>query len=94
MQETRSSNPPVVTGISDPNKSRARQDRRIDNVFMISKCSKTSHSHRLLLNLTDKINLKRSAQKWKKMKKSYKNNKLRNLLIMLRNVPQMHLKLL
>ena len=29
MQEIRSSNPPVVTGIFDPNKSRARHHRRI-----------------------------------------------------------------
>ena len=30
----------------------------MDNIFMNSKNSKTSDSHRLLLNLTDKINLK------------------------------------
>ena len=30
----------------------------MDNIFMNSKKSKTSDSHRLLLNLTDKINLK------------------------------------
>ena len=30
----------------------------MDNIFMNSKNSETSDSHRLLLNLTDKINLK------------------------------------
>ena len=29
MQEIRSSNPPVVTGISDPNKSQARHHQRV-----------------------------------------------------------------
>ena len=33
MQEIRSSNPPVVTGICDPNKSRARHHRNIYNIF-------------------------------------------------------------
>ena len=53
---------------------------------MNSKNSKTSDSHRLLLNLTDKINLKRSDKyvtlsnlsvyyTWKNIIKSYKNNK-------------------
>ena len=32
----------------------------MDTIFMNSKNSKTSDPHRLLLNLTDKINLKRS----------------------------------
>ena len=32
----------------------------MDNLFMNSKNSKTSDPHRPLLNLTDKINLKRS----------------------------------
>ena len=32
----------------------------MDTVFMNSKNSKTSNSHRLLLNLTDKIELRRS----------------------------------
>ena len=32
----------------------------MDTIFMNSKNSKTSDSHRLLLNLSDKINLKRS----------------------------------
>ena len=35
MQEIRSSNPPVVTGICDPNKSRARHHR---NVFSRYQC--------------------------------------------------------
>ena len=55
---------------------------------MNSKNSKTSDPHRLLLNLTDKINLKRSDKyvalsnlsiyyTWKNIKKSYKNNKFK-----------------
>ena len=32
----------------------------MDTIFMNSKNSKTSDPHRLLLNLSDKINLKRS----------------------------------
>ena len=50
--------------------------------------SKTSDPHRLLLNLADKKNLKRSDKyvalsnltiyyKWKNIKKSYKNNKFK-----------------
>ena len=53
---------------------------------MNSKNSKTSDPHRLFLNLTDKIDLKRKDQYialsnlsiyyiWKNVKKSYKNNK-------------------
>ena len=55
---------------------------------MNSKNSKTSNSHRLLLNLLDKINLKRSDKyvalsnlniyyTWKNIKWSYKNNKFK-----------------
>ena len=55
---------------------------------MSSENSKTCDPHRLLLNLTDKINLKRSDKYvalsnlsiyyiWKNIKKSYKNNKLK-----------------
>ena len=54
---------------------------------MNSKNSKTSHPHRLLLNLTDKISLKRSDKyvalsnlsiynTLENIKKSYNNNKL------------------
>ena len=32
----------------------------MDTIFMNSKSSKTSDPHRILLNLSDKINLKRS----------------------------------
>ena len=53
---------------------------------MNSKYSKTSNSHRLLLNLSNKINLKRSAKyivlsnlslyyKWKNIKKPKKKKK-------------------
>ena len=60
----------------------------MDTIFMNSENSKTSDLHRLLLNLLDKINLKRSDQyvalsnltrgyKWKNMKKSCKNNKFK-----------------
>ena len=59
---------------------------------MKSENSKTSGPHRLLLNLSDKINLKRSDKyvflsnlkvhyAWKNIKKWYKNNKLINNLI-------------
>ena len=62
----------------------------MDTVFMNSENSKTSDPHRLLLNLSDKINLKRSGQyvtlsnlsiyyTWKNIKKSYENNKLKIL---------------
>ena len=55
---------------------------------MNSKNSKTSDTHRLLLNLTDKIDLKRKDKyialsnlsiyyTWKNIKKSYKNNKFK-----------------
>ena len=55
---------------------------------MDSKNSKTSDPHRLLHNLTDKINLKRPDKyvtlsnlsiyyTWKNIKKSYKYNKLK-----------------
>ena len=55
---------------------------------MNSKSSGTSDPHRLLLNLTDKTNLKRSDKyvalsnlsiyyTWKNIKKSYKNNKFK-----------------
>ena len=55
---------------------------------MNAKNSGTSDPHRLLINLTVKINLKRSDKyialsnlriyyTWKNIKKSYKNNKLK-----------------
>ena len=55
---------------------------------MNSRNSGTSDPHRLLINLTDKINLKRSDRylassnlsiynKWKNIKKSYKNHKFK-----------------
>ena len=58
---------------------------------MNSKNSKTSEPHRLLLDCTDVINLKRSGDKyvavsnpsiyytWKNIKKSYKKNKFKTL---------------
>ena len=60
----------------------------MDNIFMNSANSKTSDPHRLLLNLSDKINLKRSDKyvalsnlsiyyAWKILQKSYKNNKFK-----------------
>ena len=60
----------------------------MDTIFMNSENSKTSDPHRLLLNLADKINLKRSDKyvalsnlaiyyTWKNIKKSYKNNKFK-----------------
>ena len=58
----------------------------MNTISLNSKNSKTSDTHRLLLNLTDKINWKRSDKYvalsvrsmyniWKNIKKSYKNNK-------------------
>ena len=55
---------------------------------MNSENSKTSDPHRLLINLSDKINLKRSDKYvalsnlsiyyiWKNIKQSYKNNKFK-----------------
>ena len=35
-------------------------ENRMDTIFMNSEKSKISHPHRLLLNIPDKINLKRS----------------------------------
>ena len=60
----------------------------MDTIFMNSENSKTSAPHRLLLNLSDKINLKRSDKyvalsnlsiynTWKNIKKSYKNSKFK-----------------
>ena len=57
-------------------------------MFINSENSKASHSHRLLLNLTDKIDLSRKDKyialsnltiyyTWKNIKKSYKNNKFK-----------------
>ena len=62
---------------------------RMDTIFMNSKNNETSNPHRLLLNLRDKINLKKSDKyfslsnlriyyyTWKNIKKSYKNNKFK-----------------
>ena len=58
----------------------------MNTISLNSKNSKTSDTHRLLLNLTDKINWKGSDKYvalsnrsmyniWKNIKKSYKNNK-------------------
>ena len=60
----------------------------MDTLFTNSKNSKTFDPHRLLLNPTDKINLKRSDKyvalskfniyyTWKNINKLYKNNKFR-----------------
>ena len=61
---------------------------RLDSIFMNSENSKISDPHRILLNLTDKINLKRSDKyvaltnlsnfyTWKNIKNLYKSNKLK-----------------
>ena len=61
---------------------------RMDTIFMNSKNSGKSYPHRLLFNLSDKINLKRSDKyvhlanlsiyyTCKYIKKSYKNNKFK-----------------
>ena len=60
----------------------------MNTIFMNPKNNKTSDPHRLLLNLTDKIDLKRKDiynalsnlsiyDTWKNIKKSYKNNKFK-----------------
>ena len=62
----------------------------MNTIFSKSKNSKTSYSHRLLLNLRDKINLKRKDKcvalsnltiyySWKNIKKSYKKNEFKIL---------------
>ena len=60
----------------------------MDTIFVNSENSKTSGPHRLLLNLSDKLSLKRSDKyialsnlriyyTWKNIKKLDKNNKLK-----------------
>ena len=60
----------------------------MDTIFINSKNNKTSDPHRLLLNLTDKINLERSDNCvalsnlsiyyiWKNIKEPYKINKFK-----------------
>ena len=60
----------------------------MDTIFKNSKNSRKSDPHRLLLNLTDEINLKRSDKyvalsnlkiyyTWKNPKSLYKNNKFK-----------------
>ena len=57
----------------------------MDTLFMSSENSKTPDPHKLLLNLADKISLKRSDKyvafsiyyTWKNIKKSHKNNKFK-----------------
>ena len=60
----------------------------MNTIFTNSENSKTSDPHRLLLNLTDKIDLRRkdkyialsnlcSYYTWKNTKQSYKNNKFK-----------------
>ena len=62
----------------------------MDTIFMNSKNIKTSDLHRLLINLLDKINLKRSDKyvalsnlsiyyAWQNIKKSYINRKFKIL---------------
>ena len=64
---------------------------------MNSENSKTSDSHRLLLNLSDKINLKRSDKyvalsnlsiyyTWKNIKKSYKKQQIENISSNVKNL--------
>ena len=60
----------------------------MNNIFINSENSKTPNPHRLLLNLTDKIDLRRKDKcialsnlsiyyTWKNIKKSYQNNKFK-----------------
>ena len=61
---------------------------KMNTIFMNSENSKTSDPHRILLNLTDKTDLRGKGKyialsnltiyyTWKNMKKSYKNNKFK-----------------
>ena len=61
---------------------------RMDTIFINSRNSKTSEPRRLLINLSNKVNLKRKDKyvalsnpsiyyTWKNTKKSYKNNKFK-----------------
>ena len=63
-------------------------DIEVNTIFMNSRTSKTSYPYRLLLNLTDKIDLRRKVKYialsnfniyfiWKNIKKQYKNNKFK-----------------
>ena len=54
MQEIRSSNPPVVIGICDPNKSQPRQHRNFHLPFWIWKCGKGGKKLQKLENLENK----------------------------------------
>ena len=60
----------------------------MDTIFINSDNSKTSDSHRLLLNPSDQLDLRRGDEyvvlsnlsiyyEWKNIKKSYKNNKFK-----------------
>ena len=60
----------------------------MSNIFINSKNSKTSDPHRLLLNVTDKMDLRRKDNyivlpnrniyyTWKNIEKSYNNNKFK-----------------
>ena len=60
----------------------------MDTIFTNSKNSKTSDPHRLLINLADKLNLKKNDKyvalsnlciyyAWRNIKKSYENNKFK-----------------
>ena len=60
----------------------------MDTIFTNSKNSKTSDPHRLLINLADKLNLKKNDKyvalsnlsiyyAWRNTKKSYENNKFK-----------------
>ena len=62
----------------------------MDTIFINSEDIKTSHNHRLLLNVTDKVDLQRSDKyvdlsnlsihyTWKSIKMSYKNSKFKIL---------------
>ena len=65
----------------------------MDTIFMNSENSKTTDPYRLLLNLSNKINLKKSDKyvtlsnlsiyTWENIKKSYKNNKFNRSVLTL-----------
>ena len=73
----------------------------MDTIFMNSENVKTSDPHRLILNLSDETNLKRSDKyvalsnlsvyyTWRDMKKSYKNDKLESALTWIEEFKLLH----
>ena len=78
----------ITTNVYNNTMNSIKLKNRMETRFMNSGNSKTSDHHRLLLNLSDRINLNRSDiyaallnltiyYTWKNIKKSYKNKKFK-----------------